>query len=106
MNLFWENWLETHFLVCLGFCFFFVVGAGSVGPLILSCHTLCSIWSANPTRCIPDFVLLMLDFAKAATVMVERVRIMKAFGLGKGKMKRPVQNCRAREAGVFPHISR
>lgn len=43
----------------------------------------------------------MPDFAKAATMMVERVRIMKAFGLGKGKMKRPVQNCRARELVFF-----
>lgn len=38
--------------------------------------------------------------------MVELVWIMKAFGLGKRKMKRPVQNCRAREFGIFPHISR
>lgn len=76
------------------------------GPLILSCHTLCSKQSANPARCIPYFVLLMPNSETAATASVELIRIMRAFALGKGKMKRPVQNCRAREAGVSPHISR
>lgn len=56
-------------------------------------------------RCIPDSVLFMPDSATAATASVELIRIMRAFALRKGKMKRPVQNCRAREAGVSPRIS-
>lgn len=38
--------------------------------------------------------------------MVEPAWIMEAFGLGKKKMERPAQNCRARESGISPHISR
>jgi len=43
----------------------------------------------------------MSGSAEAATVMVELVWIIKTLGLGKEKMKRPVQNHRARESGSF-----
>ena len=71
-------------------------------PFILHTHTFHFKWSADATVGIPNFVVMNVRLWKVARVMVELVQIMKAFGLG----KRAAQNCRTRESGIFPHISR